>query len=955
MEILGSLALMLLVVGSSYHEVQGSLPDVIDKCCDIGRQWFTTNRETCTAYTSPIHGIHPTDRAACNGLVQLCCLTHRQEKQCTLGKQNAKVRRNCNDLLHTRPGSEDAMQCCNCCNLGLIANEAGLSCSQLNNRFGSLCEAAFQDCCSSGRRENTDSSSAQVTPAEDAELNICAKFPGQLCAHICINTPGSYECSCHDGFSLQSDRRTCRQDTSQGDRCGQNNPCQHRCDDSGHTIRCSCFDGFNLDSDGRRCTDVNECSSGNHRCTSYQRCVNTDGSYTCEGAAGPTQGSRSCHSGFEWSQPLSMCIDVNECTERRHQSPCSRGQICVNTEGSYSCQEEEDERDQRDDDDDDDDEDVYLPQPTTIATTTEPTGHHLNCGTGFSYNRNSMQCEDINECEAEGCPELSQMCRNTIGSFQCMRMCGTGYQYSSRRRSCEDINECAMNRDTCVEGQTCENTMGSFHCRRTISCGTGYTLDQSSQQCLDDDECHLGTHNCGVARECANIPGSFRCVSKQCPRGHQLDFRTGNCNPVICPRGLHADDIGNCVDIDECVERPEVCRTNQECRNTVGSYVCRNLLTCSSGYELNEGGTRCEDIDECQTGTHECQGALMQCVNRPGSYICQCPEGYQNNHALRVCEDLDECLYSSHVCAQNARCENTYGTYRCVCHDGFVSGEDSRVCEDIDECQRHGMCHQTCRNTWGSFQCLCDEGYRLGTDGRTCDDVDECQQAADAGVQVCHGVCENTHGSFTCVCPSGYQMASDGRTCQDINECAMRTAKCHNADDVCINTRGGYKCETVTCPSGFVKAPIIGNRNSNVKCQRKTFVCPQGDVDCLYAPLSYSTNFITFPTRIRTPADLFTMRGPLSPYRRLVFDLKMIKAEDPSSGETRVNRAFFAVRQMRDNEAVIQLLREVQGPQDVELQLDMNIYSKEFGQNNEEIFFGTAVARIFIYVTKDDW
>jgi len=48
------------------------------------------------------------------------------------------------------------------------------------------------------------------------------------------------------------------------------------------------------------------------------------------------------------------------------------------------------------------------------------------------------------------------------------------------------------------------------------------------------------------------------------------------------------------VDIDECTDRPEVCRTNQECRNTIGSYICRNLLTCSTGYELNEGGTRCE-------------------------------------------------------------------------------------------------------------------------------------------------------------------------------------------------------------------------------------------------------------------------------------------------------------------------------------------------------------------------
>lgn len=59
--------------------------------------------------------------------------------------------------------------------------------------------------------------------------------------------------------------------------------------------------------------------------------------------------------------------------------------------------------------------------------------------------------------------------------------------------------------------------------------------------------------------------------------------------------------------------------------------------------------------------------------------------------------------------------------------------------------------------------------------------------------------------------------------------------------------------------------------------------------------------------------------------------------------------------QARDNEAMIQLLREVPGPQDIELQLDMNIYSKEFGSNNEEIFFGTAVARIFIYVTREDW
>jgi len=52
---------------------------------------------------------------------------------------------------------------------------------------------------------------------------------------------------------------------------------------------------------------------------------------------------------------------------------------------------------------------------------------------------------------------------------------------------------------------------------------------------------------------------------------------------------------------------------------------------------------------------------------------------------------------------------------------------------------------------------------------------------------------------------------------------------------------------------------------------------------------------------------------------------------------------------------VIQLLLPVEGPQDVELQLDMNIFSREFRRNDDEVFFGTAVAKIYVYVTADDW
>ena len=95
---------------------------------------------------------------------------------------------------------------------------------------------------------------------------------------------------------------------------------------------------------------------------------------------------------------------------------------------------------------------------------------------------------------------------------------------------------------------------------------------------------------------------------------------------------------------------------------------------------------------------------------------------------------------------------------------------------------------------------------------------------------------------------------------------------------------------------------------SNIKCQRKTFLCPQGDAECLYAPLSYSTNFISFPSRIHIPADLFTMRGPLSPYRRLAFDLKLIKAEDPRTGQQRISRSHFSVKQATLHYRIIKIL-----------------------------------------------
>uniref|UniRef100_A0A3Q0RYD0 CUB domain-containing protein n=1 Tax=Amphilophus citrinellus TaxID=61819 RepID=A0A3Q0RYD0_AMPCI len=46
------------------------------------------------------------------------------------------------------------------------------------------------------------------------DIDECSKTDaredsGLLCSQICINTPGSYHCSCHSGYKLHLDQRTC--------------------------------------------------------------------------------------------------------------------------------------------------------------------------------------------------------------------------------------------------------------------------------------------------------------------------------------------------------------------------------------------------------------------------------------------------------------------------------------------------------------------------------------------------------------------------------------------------------------------------------------------------------------------------------------------------------------------------------------------------------------------------
>lgn len=44
-------------------------------------------------------------------------------------------------------------------------------------------------------------------PGDD--LDECLIYGGELCQHLCINTVGSYKCSCFPEFTLQEDGTSC--------------------------------------------------------------------------------------------------------------------------------------------------------------------------------------------------------------------------------------------------------------------------------------------------------------------------------------------------------------------------------------------------------------------------------------------------------------------------------------------------------------------------------------------------------------------------------------------------------------------------------------------------------------------------------------------------------------------------------------------------------------------------
>ncbi|XP_006805445.1 fibulin-7-like [Neolamprologus brichardi] len=214
-----------------------------------------------------------------------------------------------------------------------------------------------------------------------------------------------------------------------------------------------------------------------------------------------------------------------------------------------------------------------------------------------------------------------------------------------------------------------------------------------------------------------------------------------------------------------------------------------------------------------------------------------------------------------------------------------------------------------CTHFLESTRCTCDVGFTIsGRDNNICTDIDECHlfPLGQPG-RLCVHQCVNTPGSFHCICPSGYDLTRDGRGCADIDECENRMHNC-TADQLCVNTYGGFQCVTVECPR-MKNATYI--KTSSMRCERNP--CMLGDKQCSQAPNSISFHFLSVVSNMSAPRILFRVSAARVLGDTLRFGL--------AGGR---GRGHFGVQRSGRQTGTLLLVTPIKGPAALEAEVEMS-------------------------------
>jgi Notch-like protein len=398
----------------------------------------------------------------------------------------------------------------------------------------------------------------------------------------CVDTEGSYECTCKKGY--QGDGKNC---VDENDCKGQ---CKHGfCTDLGiGDFKCNCDRGW----EDKLCdSDINECSEFTHGCGDNAICTNAYALVTLgpemkkvvgdaaweESQKGTADGkgySCKCDQGFEGAAyKPGKCTDIDDCKKLK---PCKNGTCKDTGADAYVC----------------------------------------TCNKGWQ----DFNCDyDINECfiGTHHCVAEAR-CVNTPGTYNCRCLSGYGgdgfkhghsktkgerlnvitglSEKSDKGYGCHDLNDCVPEPCDTAHGKCVDRGANKYEC--VCQDGWGCNPNPKEKTCATDcDECAEGfgypaKNSCakGGRSTCTNNPdgeGGYMCkcnypenVSPGNPNGKGWygDGETCTactiCDPGYWPRGDCKKEDRTCKNKDECKLRIDNCDKNAICEDSEGSFSC---------------------------------------------------------------------------------------------------------------------------------------------------------------------------------------------------------------------------------------------------------------------------------------------------------------------------------------------------------------------------------------------
>ncbi|XP_014481783.1 PREDICTED: low-density lipoprotein receptor-related protein 2 [Dinoponera quadriceps] len=218
-------------------------------------------------------------------------------------------------------------------------------------------------------------------------------------------------------------------------------------------------------------------------------------------------------------------------------------------------------------------------------------------------------------------------CRDMSDEINCPAKYPGGRYCPQSRFQC-DNNLCTALTDVCDGTDDCgDNSDEEPTMCANFECDTHRRFQCANHKCIAKYQLCDGVDNCGdgsdennmticvkQTRPC-NPMSEYTCANKKCIEREKLCDLADDCGDLSDELGCHhvhhcsATDRGGCAHL---------------CHNTTDKgYIC----ACYPGYIISKDNRKhCEDIDECQTGLHQCSHI---CTNLNGSYACSCRQGFQ--------------------------------------------------------------------------------------------------------------------------------------------------------------------------------------------------------------------------------------------------------------------------------------------------------------------------------------